>query len=232
ARRASEGWCYYFTLTWNPAALSALTSSWASKSPVTSKVSLLALAVSALTPSTFFRVALIAPLHMPQQSCTPLTVRLFTLPGLAPLSSLMARSLLPVSPWKPPAARASSAFWAAAASGAVIVTFFPAWSTSPLTPSTVLRILFTAATHMPQHRWVSFSTTVVSAREAPATTRTRPRLTNPSSFIRLSLWMRHRTPRPKGDPRPLPPAGAAGEYDYSAGRSGGSRQAGVKSSSN
>src|SRR5262249_52808512 len=52
-----DGRSYFLTFTWNPAAFRALTSSAASKSPLTVKESILALAVSSFTPSTFLSVA-------------------------------------------------------------------------------------------------------------------------------------------------------------------------------
>src|SRR5260370_40357583 len=97
----------------------------------------------------------------------------------------MVRSLLPVSRWHQPAARRASAFWAVAAFGAVMVTVLAVRSHSPFTPSTVLRIFPTAATHIGQHRWVPFSTTVVSARAAPARTSSRPRLIDPRKQDRI-----------------------------------------------
>src|SRR5262245_13242320 len=154
---------YFLTFTWYPAALSALTSSSASKSPVTSNVSLFALAVFPVTPATLPTAAAIALLHCPQQLWTPSSVRVFTFPLVAPLSSLIFRSLLSVVPWKPPAARASSAFWAVSASFAVMVIVPAFWSHLPVTPSTFLRMAPTAVTHWPQHRCVFFNSTVVSA---------------------------------------------------------------------
>src|SRR4051812_3168524 len=65
---------YFFTRTWYPAAFSALTSSSASNSPVTSNVSALGLAVFPATPATLPTAALIARLHAPQQLWTPSSV--------------------------------------------------------------------------------------------------------------------------------------------------------------
>src|SRR5262245_9170410 len=79
---------HFLTFTWKPASLRALTSSTASKSPVTSKVSTFGVAVSASTPLTFFTVALIALQQAPQQLWTSTSVIDFTLPAVAPLSSL------------------------------------------------------------------------------------------------------------------------------------------------
>ena len=89
---------YCCTFTWKPAAFRALTSSAASKLPLTVNELALGLAVSLLTPSTFLTVSLIALLQAPQQLWTPATVSLVTLPGVTPLSSLIANVLLPVSP--------------------------------------------------------------------------------------------------------------------------------------
>jgi hypothetical protein len=89
---------YFLTLTWKPAALRALTRSAASKSPVTVNVSIFGLASSLLVPSTFFTVSLIALQQLPQQLWTPVSVRVLTLPLVAPLSSLIASFALPVSP--------------------------------------------------------------------------------------------------------------------------------------
>src|SRR5262245_39305703 len=99
----------------------------------------------------------------------PVKVKLFTLPAVTPLSSFCFSESLPVSPWKPPAARASSAFWAVSSSLATIVTVWAFWSQAPFTPSMSLRIVPTALTHAPQHRWVFFNSTLVSARAAVAT---------------------------------------------------------------
>ena len=60
----------------NPAALRALIRAAGSKSPVTSKVPDLGLAVSRFTPSTFLTAALIAVQQEPQQLWTPLRVTL------------------------------------------------------------------------------------------------------------------------------------------------------------
>ena len=76
----------------------ASTSLAASKLPLTVNELALGLAVSLLTPSTFLTVSLIALLQAPQQLWTPATVSLVTLPGVTPLSSLIANVLLPVSP--------------------------------------------------------------------------------------------------------------------------------------
>src|SRR5262249_19338264 len=87
---------YFLTLTWNPAPLRAWISSAASKSPTTSKVASLALAVSPVTPLTFLTVSLMALVQDRQQLWIPVRVRLVTLPLGAPLSSLMVSSAWPV----------------------------------------------------------------------------------------------------------------------------------------
>src|SRR5438105_1985445 len=89
---------YFFTLTLKPAACRALTSSPASKSPVTSNESSFGLAVSPVTPSTFLMAALMALQQAPQQLWAPVRERLLTLPLGASVSAFMARSLLSVSP--------------------------------------------------------------------------------------------------------------------------------------
>src|SRR5262249_33117151 len=132
-------------------------------------------AVSPVTPSTFFSVALMALQHCGQQLWAPVTVRLLTLPLGALPSALIARALFPVWPWKPPAASASSAFWAVLSSGAVMVTVLFSRSHSPVTPSTFLRMPPTTLTQFPQHRWTPLSSTLVSARAAPAQARTAHR---------------------------------------------------------
>src|SRR5262249_27313691 len=158
---------HYFTLTWNPAALSAFTTASASKSPVTSNVSVLAFTVSLVTPSTFLSVFLIAVLHWPQQLWMPVRVSVFTFP-LGTASSLIITVLLSVSPWNPPAARASIAFCAVASSLAVMVIVLAFWSHLPVTAAIPLRISPAAFTHCPQQRCVPLSSTLVSARPKPA----------------------------------------------------------------
>src|SRR5262249_46122493 len=111
-------------------------------------------------------------------------VTLFTFPLVAPLSSLIFSVWLSLVPWNPPAASASSAFWAAASSFAVRVIVPVFWSHTAVTPSTFLTISSTALTHWGQHRWVPFSTTLVSARAAPPENRTRiPMASNCSVFM-------------------------------------------------
>src|SRR6266404_809463 len=110
----------------------------------------------------------------------PVTVRLWTLPFFAPLSSFIARSLFSDFPWKPPLASASSAFWAVLTSGAVIVTVFFFWSHFPCTPSTSLRIVPTVFTQLPQQRWTFVNSTVVSAMIPPVQASEPARLANTS----------------------------------------------------
>src|SRR5690348_18228507 len=73
-----------------PAALSAFTSAAASKSPVTSKVVALGLAVSPVTPSTVAIAPLIASQQGPQQLWMPETFRVLTLPWGMPLTAFIA----------------------------------------------------------------------------------------------------------------------------------------------
>src|SRR5262249_52523689 len=146
--------------------------------PVTSKVVSLGLAVSPFTPSTLPTVALMPLQQAPQQLCMPVKVRLLTLPLVAPLSSLMATSLLPVSPWNPAAARASSALWAAASSLAVIVTVLSSRLHAALAPSTLPTMSATVLTQAGQHRCTPFNSTLVSALAVPASTHAAARLAN------------------------------------------------------
>src|SRR5262249_37016655 len=131
---------YFFTLTWKPAALRVLTTSSASKSPVTSKVSLRALAVLPVTPFTLPRASLIPWLHALQQLWMPVSVSDLTLPLVTPLSSLIVTSLLSIVPVNPPSARASIAFCADSLSLAVIEIVLDPRSHLPVTPSTFWRI--------------------------------------------------------------------------------------------
>ncbi len=71
---------YFLTLRWNPAALRVLSASSASKSPVSSKVSLRALAVLPVTPLTSPRAELIPRLHEWQQFWMPKSVSDLTFP--------------------------------------------------------------------------------------------------------------------------------------------------------
>src|SRR5262249_19928486 len=181
---------HFFTFTWNPAFASAFTNSSASNSPVTSNVVSFGLAVSPVTPLTSLTVDLMALQQAGQQLWTPVRVSVFTLPLVAPLSSLMARSLLPVSPWNPAAARASSAFWAAASSLAVRVTVLAFWSHLPWTPSTFFNVSATVLMHAGQQRCTPLSSTVVSALAVAARPSIRARLatgTNCDRFI-FSPW--------------------------------------------
>src|SRR5262249_50682394 len=69
---------HFLTFTWKPALWRAPTRSLASKSPVTSKVSDLGLAVSPVTPLTPLRASLIPLVQDRQQVWTPVRVRLVT----------------------------------------------------------------------------------------------------------------------------------------------------------
>src|SRR5262249_52989883 len=131
------------------------------------------------------------------------------------------RSLLSVVPWNPPAARASSAFWAVSLSLAVMVTVPPFWSHFPVTPSTFLRISSTALTHWGQHRCVFFSSTLVSAPNAPDGTRTSAHAARTCNvFIDFpSVWRwpavfgpgpRHSTAHGRGGQSPADPVQSRG----------------------
>src|SRR5262249_41932034 len=110
-----------------------------------------------------------------QQLWAPVTVSDLTFSLVAPLSSFILTSLLSLSPWNPAAARASTAFWAALASGAVIVTVLASRSHSPVMPSISLRTLPILVIQAGQQRWTFFSSTLTSARAVPAPASTRHR---------------------------------------------------------
>ena len=102
--------------------------------------------------------------HGWQQLWMPETFSLLTLPWGTWLSAFIASCVLPVSPWKPAAARASRAFWAPASSLAVRVAVPFSMSQWDLTPSTPFSASYTPLTQPSQQRWTPFSSTVVSVR--------------------------------------------------------------------